>query len=384
MKTGVWKKYFYFLSQLQIILFLSFFSFSLAEAASLESIWYDERAVNEGNVPADLEQELRGKHVIFVDGLMNELASVAGNYFSDNIQEVKRLKMTYSHLSFPSSRSIPDNAYQLGEDIMQIYLSVRKPLILIGHSMGGAEVLYSILMNPDLLIFDFVEKVVLIEAAIGGSILAENMKDNFLARRVRDYLGEGLNSLKPQQAHSNFKYAFRYFQNSLKSTFQDLGPKGIEEAFDRLSGQVYYVRSYIPDDEPVSWGVRAVLFFCEKDLMKRQLNDGLLSTVAQLLNLKAKLINRERSFGTDLGILKADHVELVISGIFSESTGDIRRAFTRAVFRKIYEKVEFASGGSSKKQKASLLESPVQNGSDQTWSDLLLRDGGRFSDRTLQ
>lgn len=39
---------------------------------------------------------LKKRHIVFVDGIANELAALAGNYFTDNIDAVQDLGIEYS------------------------------------------------------------------------------------------------------------------------------------------------------------------------------------------------------------------------------------------------------------------------------------------------
>src|SRR4051812_19038217 len=91
-----------------IYLFLS--SISFAGVPTL-----NERILNERTLPGlgfteQLKADLATKHVVWVDGIMNELALITGNYFSDNIKEIKKLGMKkYTHQRFSSRKSIPYN-----------------------------------------------------------------------------------------------------------------------------------------------------------------------------------------------------------------------------------------------------------------------------------
>ena len=64
---------------------------------------------------------------------------------------------------------------------------------------------------------------------------------------------------------------------------------------------MFYVRGASPANT-ICWGVRFVIFFCKFPLDPTKPNDGLLHVEDQLLE----------GFGTDLGILEYDHIDLVI------------------------------------------------------------------------
>ena len=195
--------------------------------------------------------------------------------------------------------------------------------------MGGAEALYCILRSPELLLLNIVDRVVLIDPAIGGSVLADHMDISLRARAVRYYLGAGLESLRPEVAHANFEAIYQVFQEKLKSLFSGFGEGRHLTELQRLSARVFYVRSSVSDSETLSRGIRVVHAFTDYGELQGTRNDGLLDVKEQLLNVTP-------AFGTDFGILTADHLELVIAGMFSRSNAESRMAFTRAILQGIY------------------------------------------------
>ena len=56
---------------------------------------------------------------------MNELASLVANYFADNMAELRRLGVPFTHLRYSSRKSIPRNAEKLHRDILSISAKVR-------------------------------------------------------------------------------------------------------------------------------------------------------------------------------------------------------------------------------------------------------------------
>jgi len=279
--------------------------------------------------PQDLKTTLQGKHIIFVDGILNEIASVVGNYFTDNIEAVNKLGITYSHKAYPSGNSIPDNAAVLVEDIKAIYSRVQKPIILIGHSMGGAEAVYAVLKEPELLISNKVEKVISIEGAIGGSILAEHIIDNVMGRRLKQELGDGLESLKIEKARQNFKEVYEHYRNEV-SRYVFGNASRTAELETELSDRVFYIRgAHRPCEKNLSFGLNIVYLFLEKNVMCDVENDGLMEVKNQILGI-------DPFFGVDLGVVDADHIQLVISGISSNRNAKYRRAFTRTMLKAAY------------------------------------------------
>ena len=79
-----------------------------------------------------------------------------------------------------------------------------------------------------------------------------------------------------------------------------------EETYRQLSNRVFYVRGCSPANK-LCWGVRFVIYFCKFPLDPTKPNDGLLHVEDQMLE----------GFGTDLGILEYDHIDLVIGTILT-------------------------------------------------------------------
>jgi hypothetical protein len=177
--------------------------------------------------------------------------------------------------------------------------------------------------------------VILIQAAIGGSRCAEEIYPGYMGDLVKYYLGDGLTSLTRYQAILNFKAGFNHFLTYLQNNLRDQGQDKVQEAYNTLSSRIFYVRSFIPDDATPSWGVRLVRSFCESAVSRGSPSDGLLNISDQMLNIFSEY---GRQFGVDLGILEADHVELVVAGMTSNSNKTTRKAFTRALLKKVFEK----------------------------------------------
>lgn len=309
---------------------------------SLTDLLRHESILPAATLPEEYLVKLRGRHVIFVDGLLNEAAHLVGNYFCDNISEIKELGISHSHIGYLSSHSVPKNADTLVGDIQEIYVREKLPIILIGHSKGGAECLYAILRNPYLLQSGIIDRVVLINPAVGGSPLADNVSKNILGRCFSKYLGAGLRSIQPENSRKIFSEALEYFRQFLKSKSEkklsssstssssssptstvstttssstssssssssspSLKINTEIDIFKILSDRVFYIRGAAPPSA-LCWGVKFVIFFCKQPLDASVPNDGLLHVEDQML----------RGFGVDLGILDFDHIDLVV-GMYS-------------------------------------------------------------------
>ncbi|KAJ3220950.1 hypothetical protein HK099_003882 [Clydaea vesicula] len=270
------------------------------------------------------KKDTTSKTSVLVDGIMNELAHIVKNYWIDNIAAIKEIGVTYDNLRFSSAESIVTNADKLYGEIIKISQKVKVPIILIGHSMGGAEAAYLFLKYPHLLLDGTIDKVVSLNGAIGGSKLADNLSP--LGHAMSLILGSGLHSLKEGVAKKNFDEGFAMFQK----TVADEGYKnGLTPSsrFEFLSKKLFYIRSALPQGSEVSAGLKVVLTFCSIELDEFP-ND-------RLLTAKAQMIQSNPPLGQDLGIIDADHMALLINGI--ASSGDIshRKAFTNAILQAV-------------------------------------------------
>ncbi|KAJ3222582.1 hypothetical protein HK099_002136 [Clydaea vesicula] len=283
--------------------------FSLSQQSLLDNYQRELDSPGSGFKGNNITEILRNRHIVLVDGIMNELASILNNYWADNIAALKEIGVGHTHLRYSSARGIPTNADSLYNDILVISKRVKLPIVLIGHSMGGAEAAYLFLKYPELLLDGVIEKVVCVNPAIGGSILADNL--NLLGKAASLLLGSGLNSLKPVVAKKNFEDGFARFQK----TIAEAGYKGgltPSSRFEYLSKKLYYVRTALSPADISEFP-----------------ND-------RLLTAKDQMIQSNPAIGVDLGILEGDHIELVVNGFVS--SGDVfhRKAFTRALLQKLF------------------------------------------------
>lgn len=314
---------------------------TLLQIFSVRELFASECLHPEATFTPQCRSAFSNNHIIFVDGLLNEAAQLVGSYFCDNITEAERVGFSHDHLGYLSSESIPENADKLFVDVQKIYAHIKKPIVLIGHSKGGAECLYTVLKYPELLLSNIIDRVVIIHGAIGGSPLADNVCDNFMGRTFTQYLDVGLLSLQPETARSNFQEIFKSFKEIIslqQSNQNNLTPNdpwgGIPNShtsdldlLEDLSSRIFYIRGQSPPEDEISWGVKFVLFFCKQGLDSSIPNDGLLYCSDQMLS----------GFGTDLGIIDADHIDLVIGGMVTVSDSERRKAFTRATLSAIYQ-----------------------------------------------
>lgn len=239
---------------------------------------------------------LKGLHVVFIAGYLNELIP---GYFTDNAAVARELGADTS-LLFPRSKQ------GLNDDVNEVLAEVASrrgtPVVLFGHSKGGAAALLAVLQHPELVLSGQVSHVIVVQGSIGGSPVADSL------RRVRPFRGDGIDSLTTSQSK-------RCFSDALDALAQRLTASEWQVLFARI----FYVRS--AHDQA---STAAELALTEWLLRRTGPNDGLVP-----------LSEMKLSFGVDLGVLDADHAALVVSGVLSTSTVEQRRSFTVALFREV-------------------------------------------------
>lgn len=290
--------------------------------ASLQAMWESE-IKNSGRI--DDKNLLEGKHVIFFSGLMNEFADLCGLYFTDNIEAVRHeLGGSASYFGPSSELSIPDNVEIIHHHILATAEQQRKPLILVGHSKAGPELLQTILRYPELILQGVVFQVLLIQPALHGSPLAD-YTPGFLFSLVKVIMTPNLATLNTLTANEDLDAAFVSYQKALLNNIAIF--HGDQKTMEKqISSRIFFVKSQIEQSE-VSFGVSLVLTVIQNDLSSYNgSHDGLLPLSSQ----------EDDRIGIDLGVVHSDHIGLTISTI-SNVCKDDRKAFTRVVFRVLAE-----------------------------------------------
>ena len=275
---------------------------------------------------------LKTRQVYFVSGMANEVSWLVSWYFRSNRQVLEEELGVTTRLANPSSfAAIKKNANFIYHDILKTYAKFKKPMIIVGHSKGGAEVLYMIFKHPSLILENIIDRVVLIQAAIGGSPLVCEESQNWYMKWVSQWMGSGFSSLDTRVAQFDFNRVFDRFKKRLQFSFGNQGDLVVQQKAEQISNKVFYVRSH-SDVEKYGLAVRFARWTCgEKNIPSGQ-NDGVLELDAQKLTLKS-----DEEFGVDLGVIFCDHNALTLDGFFSSGTNEDRRAFTRALFQQIFE-----------------------------------------------
>jgi pimeloyl-ACP methyl ester carboxylesterase len=277
-----------------------------------------------------LKEKLRTRHLVLVNGFGGD-AVPGGIYFRDFVAEAKRLGMKISQLSPKSWRSVPDNARELYQDLIGLYEASGKPIILIGHSKGGAAIEDLLKRHPELLVLKIVERAGLINPALRGTILAqdETYIQTPITEHIRSRINQGYKSLRPKTAQRNRKQARRVFNKFMRKHFGDMSAGHYQENLANISQQVLSVSSTLPLGTKASWILRLHSLLLKNGLPTDIPNDCVLAQDSQKMNLE------EHSLGVDLPTLEGDHIEYVIS-FFSRSNSKKRKAFARAFLQALY------------------------------------------------
>lgn len=324
---------------LGVVSFLSFSSFLSQNgyAQTLLQRWDEEK---KGSVTEDV-QIPQDRHVLFISGIMNNLAKLISAYYKSNIEAVHELGLQATSYGPSSRKSIPTNAEIVYQRIIETYERHHDPVVVIGHSKGGAETLYTILEHPNLIVDGIVDRVVLIQPAIGGSPLA-TLEHGCSTFWMFCFYEPNFDTLVPAVIKADFDHAFSDYEKFLHERWpSDHDIDWIQKQKENISNKIFYVRSEATPDE-LSTGVKIVLGALHSELSYESTSDGFHPTWDKptlysgrndgLVPIESQWDQR---IGVDLGILESDHLGLTVDTVSKTSRED-RIAFTRALFKTIY------------------------------------------------
>lgn len=254
---------------------------------------------------------------IFVAGIMNE--AVFG-YFDQNIKELKRLGVPKNQIVVYKSKSnmpIFQASNYLFDWLKQFAEFSDKPLILIGHSKGCAELLAGALQN-NRFILEKTKAVILIQGAIGGSPVADLMEKGLTDEDWKTAPEESRmisNAIKAAWAFDSLVGGgIRSLTTAMGKILVDMASKwsGYE-----LSKKIFYVVSH-KDPKKMKYPMSTVGQYLQ---MKFGNSDGALLTKDQFVP----------GFGTVLMDVDADHTDLTTWGPYTTEPYPIRLALMRAI-----------------------------------------------------
>lgn len=116
-------------------------------------------------------KNLENYEILFVSGFFAKYVDFFRGYYLDQIQVLKNYSLTenkdFKKIQTDTEQPISDNA----NVIYEMILKSTKPVIIVSHSKGSAEVLEALTLNPQ--IQNQVYAWINIQGAIGGSFIAD-------------------------------------------------------------------------------------------------------------------------------------------------------------------------------------------------------------------
>lgn len=285
------------------ILMSSNFSFAnLKNRYEVEVYRQSNPQTQSAHLPKKIVTALSGKSFLLIDGMFGDLAEKI--YEKDFVPFLKsELHTNDVYVVRPASNnSMDQNARYLAAEIKLMSYRFQKqntlkPLIVIAHSRGAAEMLVTLMLYPELIHLAHIEQVILVEGAFNGSPIAD----------------WAVNILKPKCLKPTMIPVLKEtcdFYNDLDSLQTMIPYRAIElrQSLERSLGQetrnllqskVSFVRGQ--SDFKSTW-----LPLVPSQIYLSQFygpNDGVLLTEDQYVP----------GLGLDLGILNVDHLRLLKS-----------------------------------------------------------------------
>jgi len=327
-----------------IFLILFFVSNHRAFAISLKDRIEWELKAPGHQVTAQVQEEISSHHLVLVSGVMNEFASLVSSYFTDGIRAVESLGMDHTSVDPPSSIEVSRNADRLYSKIMGRRLAFwssdrlgiyrehgSKPLVLMGHSKGGAETLLMILRHPELILEGIVDRVVILQGAIGGSPLAEPQNQSFLSQAVASFFQPGFGSLEPQRMQSLFQASLeRSLESGLWGASRRMRVES-EILLNQIKDRIFYVLADKTDGR-IGPGISLVLSVVGQNLDHLGPNDGLVLLKDQVLKSRSAPL----ALGRVLARLPVDHLGTTVR-YFSSTDSRYQEAFMVSCLAHVFD-----------------------------------------------
>jgi predicted hydrocarbon binding protein len=283
---------------------------------------------------------LQTRHVLFVAGIMNEIAHLVNSYYYHQIREAENgLKMTVSYYG-PSSRvSMSENADHVYQEILRVYkVNKKKPMVLIGHSKGASEIFYAILRHPELIWDGTVERVFLLQAAIHGSPLVSEGGNKFPMNILSHLFLEGWQSLEQNHAEKELLKELSNYQSILEQRYGEFGEEAMAKMHRKIHKALFWAKSFQVESS-ICWPMRAILELLRGNLYGHGKNDALVLTEQMKCD----------QLGHDLGEVRTDHIAPVVSLGLPEiswlpwlskvqtGSSEEQSAFLRAALGQVYD-----------------------------------------------
>jgi hypothetical protein len=318
---------------------------------TLENLWHLERWDPNPTLLANFP---RDRHTVFCGGFMQELAIPRRLIYFKDMQDVAdELGMPTSYIGPPSSKTIDENCQYIFDQLRECYRKHGLKLIIFAHSKAAAEILYLLLLKPELIDPEspecIIDQVVLIQSAIQGSPLAITDENcGGLYKLIELFVKQNLVTRTPEYTENIFNRAFKiydqYYMDQYLAKFKEyrnLYPDASEVDLaiaeelikydcirlrNTVSSHIHWVRTQVKPHQRKrqSFGSNAILFVIGRSINP---NDSLVHVKNQI----------DLRIGRDCGVLaNVDHFGLTLSGIAVKTNANDRRAFMRVIMYWIY------------------------------------------------
>ena len=264
---------------------------------TLEALFQNEKNRHANNQQAswtaEEKQTLSAYTYVFIDGMLGDLTKDLYKNLLPHLQT--ELPGAHIEVLRPSSfNGLEENAKWIAFELAQ---NIKNPKIVVAHSRGAAELFLALLMHPSLFEDASLGKVILVQGAMSGAPVAE-----WVVNLIEKWCPENNQSETSEVCH--FAKAFSKSSESLipqvaielRAKYQKTLKASDKQKF---TDKVYFVRSQ-SDFKSTSPRLKAGYAYLAR-YMNGFHNDGILLTSHQ----------RVKGYGTDLGILQADHLSLL-------------------------------------------------------------------------
>lgn len=256
---------------------------------------------------------------VFVGGMLNEKV---GGQFPDNRGALIRfgIKRSQIFIIHPKSKeAIRTNAQLIAAELSKIYLKTDKPMVLIAHSKGAAEILAIALTLPELMKHK-IAAAFLIQGAIGGSALADHFTG---AGATVDHRMPRLDRMALSVIDNGVDY--------LKSSMH----RGIKSLTKKNTSQLW---KYLLTTHSIAQFQQDKIYYISSKQKYAKLSSVLIPTGSYLTTyygandgLVEQSAHFHSQFGTHLAMVDADHTDLTGGWPISNGGTLLRYALMAAI-----------------------------------------------------
>ena len=200
------------------------------------------------------------------------------------------------------------NAERMYEKVISLHQSSGKPVVVVGHSMGGPTILAMLAAHPELLTKNIVDRAIAIQGAFGGSYSVDHALAQGASRAMvpamKQKIWGGTLALRHDRPNQMIAQA-------LQGSLRKLNLEERTEFLHRLQASVFYVRSYAKNPLP-SNPLHASWSAIKQDQSGTE-NDGLLSLNDQIPQIPtAEIAAMPEAYAADSRMILGREVGLAV------------------------------------------------------------------------